>query len=239
MYGMACITALTVQSTQGVRQVQPCDPMFVCKTLDCVAADASFAAIKVGMLGSGVVAAAVLDWLRKRPAVPVVLDPVLKSSSHKDLLDQSGRGTLRDGFLGRANWIAPNLQELSDLAGLPLPGNRAETERAARKLLNMAAEQGNPTLRIVVTGGHAAKPDDFLLAEHVCQWFTGEWIETTSTHGTGCTFTSALAARVALGDDDLTAVAAAKRYVSEALRHAYPVGKGNGPLNHLWEAWGG
>lgn len=239
VYGMACITALTVQSTQGVRQVRACDPMFVCETLDCLAADASFAAIKVGMLGSGGVAAAVLGWLREHPAIPTVLDPVLKSSSDKELLDESGRGILCGGFLERANWITPNLQELAALTGLPAPGTREETERAAWKLRGLAAKRGNPALKVVVTGGHAAKPDDLLLAEHACQWFTGEWIETTSTHGTGCTFSSALAARVALGDDDLSAVAAAKRYVTEALRNAYPVGKGNGPLNHFWEVTGG
>ena len=98
----------------------------------------------------------------------------------------------------------------------------------------MAAGLGNPMLKIVVTGGHAKTPDDLLLVAEAC-WFRGERVETNSTHGTGCTFSSALAARIALGDEPSKAVENSKHYVTGALRHAVPTGMGHGPLNHSWE----
>jgi hydroxymethylpyrimidine/phosphomethylpyrimidine kinase len=234
VYGMACITALTIQSTQGVRRIQAFEPSTVVETLDCLAEDASFSSIKVGMLGQHSVAAVVLDWLQRQTGVPVVLDPVLKSSSGKELLDAEGADILRGDWLARVNWITPNLPELAALTGTSIPLTEAETEDAARKLQQMAAQRGNAGLKIVVTGGHTKKPDDLLLTTTGCRWYRGEHIETTSTHGTGCAFSSALAARLALGDDDFSAVKSAKEYVAGALRHAYPVGQGNGPLNHFW-----
>jgi hydroxymethylpyrimidine/phosphomethylpyrimidine kinase len=234
VYGMASITALTIQSTLGVRKVVPLDPGTVVETLDCLAEDVCFAAIKVGMLGNGAVAAAVMAWLEGRKSVPVVLDPVIKSSSGRDLLDSRGCEILRTAGLARADWVTPNLAELAALAGGSLPTNREETEKAARELHVMATKRGNPTLKIVVTGGHAKNPDDLLLVDGVCQWFPGERVETKSTHGTGCTFSSALAARIVLGDEPVATVHAAKDYVTGALRHASPIGTGNGPLNHSW-----
>ena len=234
VYGMACITALTVQSTQGVRRVQGVDAGIVTETLDCLTEDACFSSIKVGMLGSGTVAAAVAAWLRQHPNIPVILDPVLKSSSGKDLLDSSGCEILRNGLLARADWMTPNLDELAILSGESRAKSRAETEDSGRRLLQMAAIPGNHRLKLVVTDGDAATPDDLFLTRDECRWYPGERIETTSTHGTGCAFSSALAARVAWGDDASAAVQAAKNYVTEALRHAFPVGQGTGPLNHVW-----
>jgi hydroxymethylpyrimidine/phosphomethylpyrimidine kinase len=235
VYGMASITALTIQSTLGVRKVIGLDPGTVVETLDCLAEDVRFDAIKVGMLGNGAVAAAVMAWLQGRKNVPVVLDPVMKSSSGKDLLDSEGREILRHAGLGRANWITPNLAELAILTGELAPTNSEETEKSANELHRMAIRCGNPALKIVVTGGHAKKPDDFLLTDGISEWFRGEWVKTSSTHGTGCTFSSALAARIALGDGAAEAVAHAKLYVTGALRQAYPMGTGKGPLNHSWE----
>lgn len=234
LYGMACITALTVQSTQGVRRVEPLSPGTVTETLDCLAEDIPFAAIKVGMLGNGAVAAAVLEWLQARPAIPAVLDPVLKSSSGKDLLDGEGQKLLRENALARVDWITPNLPELEGLTGQPVGPDRAGVEEAAARLLHMAARQGNPGINIVVTGGHADKPDDLLLNREGAEWFPGQYIDTTSTHGTGCAFSSALAAGLALGDIPAAAVRRAKDYVAGALRHAFPVGQGKGPLRHDW-----
>jgi hydroxymethylpyrimidine/phosphomethylpyrimidine kinase len=233
--GMACITALTVQSTQGVRKVIGLDSGILIETLDCLAEDVRFDAIKVGMLGTAAVAEAVVNWLEQRKTVPVVLDPILKSSSGKDLLDAGGMDVLRRAWLGRADWMTPNLAELAALTDSDVPLTRAETEDTTRTLQRMAAERGNTTVKIVVTGGHADAPDDLLLAGDQFQWFPGKRVETSSTHGTGCAFSSALAARVALGDEPPAAVQAAKEYVAGALRSAFPVGKGAGPLNHFWQ----
>lgn len=234
VYGMASITALTIQSTQGVRKVIGLNPATVTETLECLSKDVRFAAIKVGMLGDGAVAAAVMAWLEEQKGVPVVLDPVMKSSSGKDLLDSEGCGILRRAGLARANWITPNLAEIAVLTGSSEAKNGEETEKSARDLLRMATECGNPSLMIVVTGGHSTKPDDLLLTHGICRWFPGEWVETSSTHGTGCTFSSALAARIAQGDEPPEAVANAKSYVTGALRNALPIGIGHGPLGHFW-----
>ncbi|MES2221016.1 MAG: bifunctional hydroxymethylpyrimidine kinase/phosphomethylpyrimidine kinase, partial [Acidobacteriota bacterium] len=234
VYGMATITALTIQSTQGVRKVIALDPGTVTETLECLAEDVRFDAIKVGMLGNGAVAGPVFGWLEGQKTVPVVLDPVLKSSSGKDLLDPEGREILRRAGLARANWITPNLAELANLTGRSVPSNSEETENVGRELFKISQAAGNPALRIVVTGGHASMPHDLLLLDGKCQWFPGEWVETNSTHGTGCTFSSALAARIALGDGPAEAVEYAKSYVTDALQHAYSIGRGKGPLGHFW-----
>ncbi len=205
------------------------------ETLDCLAEDVRFHAIKVGMLANGAVAAAVLAWLERQEGVSVTLDPVIKSSYGKDLLDFEGREILRRAGLARANWITPNLAELAILTGCSVPTSSEETEKSAHELLRRATLCGNPALKIVVTGGHAKTPDDLLVMDGICRWFPGERVVTNSTHGTGCTFSSALAARIALGDEPSEAVAHAKHYVTGALRQAYPIGAGRGPLNHSWE----
>lgn len=235
VYGMACVTALTVQSTQGVRRVHGVDPSIVIETLDCLSEDASFGSIKVGMLGSASMARTVSGWLRRAEKVPTIFDPVLKSSSGKDLLEPAGLNVLKEEWLACSDWITPNLEELAALTDFPVPVTAAQTEDAAYKLQQLAAQQGNGEVKLVVTGGHADAPNDLLLMGNTCRWYSGHRIETTSTHGTGCAFSSALAARVALGDVPEAAVHAAKEYVSGALRHAYPVGKGKGPLNHFWQ----
>ncbi|HZC42640.1 MAG TPA: bifunctional hydroxymethylpyrimidine kinase/phosphomethylpyrimidine kinase [Acidobacteriaceae bacterium] len=234
VYGMASITALTIQSTLGVRKVIGLDPGTVTETLECLAGDVCFDAIKVGMLGTGAVAAAVTAWLEGQKNVPVVLDPVIKSSAGKDLLDSEGRQVLQRAGLARANWVTPNLHELAVLTGESIPSNSEETEKLARKLYGLATACGNPALKIVVTGGHAKTPDDLLLVNGKLQWFPGEWVRTKSTHGTGCTFSSALAAFIGLGDDPSNAVSNAKCYVTGALQQAYPAGTGRGSINHSW-----
>lgn len=235
VYGMACPTALTVQSTQGVRRVEPVSSQTLGETLDCLAMDVQFSAIKIGMLGTGAATKAVSGWLDTQQNVPVVLDPVLKSSSGKELLDRVGVATLREKLLAKIDWITPNLDELAALTGQSVPQTPGETEESAKHLHRMASRLGNAGLKVVVTGGHAARPDDLLLLADTCHWYPGERIATSSTHGTGCAFSSALAAALALGAAPMAAVGAAKGYVTEALRHAYPVGRGKGPLNHFWE----
>ena len=245
VYGMACITALTVQNTQGVQSVQPISPSTVNETLHCLAGDVRFAAIKIGMLATKDLAEGIVDFLSGQAGVPVVLDPVMISSSGRILLDLAGQQVLRTRLLARANWITPNLNELAALTGSATPITREEIERGARMLLEMAAQLGNSALRVVVTGGHADSPDDLLMVAKLegekrqieAHWFPGERIETRATHGTGCTFSSAIAAQLALNPKsaDVVVVAAAKAYVAESMSAAYPVGQGNGPLNHFWK----
>lgn len=236
VYGMACITALTVQSTRGIRRVWAVDASVIGETLTCLAEDASFAAVKVGMLGDGAVANAVADWLEAHPDLPVVLDPVIKSSHNNSLLDSIGIEVLRNRLLARADWLTPNLGELALLTDGTLPASRAETEDMGHRLADRVAALGNHRLKLAITGGHRlGRPDDLLLTADICRWYPGEWINTTSTHGTGCTFSSALAAHIAFGEATEVAMEKAKEFVAGALRFAYPIGRGNGPLNHLWQ----
>ena len=234
VYGVAAITALTVQSTQGVRALEPIRPSLFRETLECLAADIPLAGVKLGMLaGAGLVAEAE-HFLRARPELQgkAVLDPVLRSSSGATLLDAEGTALLRERLLGVVGWITPNLDELALLTGVEVR-TREQVPAAAERLARQAASIGNPGLVIVVTGGHLDRPDDYLL-NGLGSWLPGERVETRSTHGTGCAFSSALLAELVLGRDGRDAVDAAKRYVADALRAAYPVGQGRGPLHHLF-----
>jgi hydroxymethylpyrimidine/phosphomethylpyrimidine kinase len=239
VYGVACITALTVQSTQGVKRVAPVDPILVRQTLECLAGDVSLSGVKIGMLGSsggvGEVSSFLASQSKTIPRARIVLDPVLRSTSGAPLIDQGGVGLIRGELLQRVGWITPNLEELAILAGEPGPVSRDQVPSAAARLQEISRRLGNDELNIVVTGGHLGRPDDFLLtAAGEQSWLQGEKIATNSTHGTGCAFSSALLCGLISGGIPGSAVVAAKAYVTEALRSAHPVGKGKGPLNHLF-----
>src|SRR5579862_2686761 len=231
VYGVAAITALTVQSTQGVRRSQAISPGFLAETLDCLAGDIAISGVKIGMLATGDIVSSVAHFLSGAgiPRRRIVLDPVIRSSSGRSLLDANGLDRLREELVPLAGWVTPNIDELAELAGEEISGPDA-IAAAARALVS-----AHPGLNIVVTGGHLDPPNDFLLtAEGVEQWFPGQRIETTATHGTGCTFSSALLAQLISGASATEAVAGAKQYVRSAMEAAYPVGKGRGPLNHLF-----
>lgn len=235
VYGVAAITALTVQSTQEVRALEPVRPSLFRETLECLASDMSLVGVKLGMLASAGLVAEADHFLRVRPELRpnVVLDPVLRSSSGAALLDAEGTALLRERLLGVVGWITPNLDELALLTGVEVR-TRERVPAAAERLARQAASIGNPGLAIVVTGGHLDRPDDYLLFNEQGSWLSGERVETRSTHGTGCAFSSALLAELVLGRGSMGAVEAAKRYVANALRTAYPVGQGRGPLHHLF-----
>jgi hydroxymethylpyrimidine/phosphomethylpyrimidine kinase len=238
IYGVACISALTVQSTLGVRAVEPVSPSLVRQTLECLAEDVSLSGIKIGMLGTLAVSSEVASFLSAQsgniPRGRVVLDPVLRSTSGTSLLDVNGVRHIREEMLNCVGWITPNVHELAILTGEG-PLGRDQVPAAAVRLKEMAGWQGNHELNVVVTGGHLDKPDDYLLdASGQQSWLPGEKIDTNSTHGTGCAFSTALLCGLISGLAGQQAVAAAKSYVTEALRSAYPVGKGKGPMNHLF-----
>jgi hydroxymethylpyrimidine/phosphomethylpyrimidine kinase len=241
VYGVACITSLTVQSTLGVRATETLSPVLVRQTLDCLAEDVTLSGVKIGMLGSAEVADEVAGFLaRQSGKAPgkidrhrIVLDPVLCSSSGTPLIEANGIRVLREQLLQRVGWITPNVQELAILVEEAMP-----VADAAARLKAIAAGYGNHDLNVVVTGGDLDQPDDFLLsASGEQRWFPGEKVVTESTHGTGCAFSTALLCALISGQNAGEAVLSAKAYVTEALRAAYPVGKGKGPMNHFfrWE----
>lgn len=236
VYGVACISALTVQSTQGVRAVEPLSPSLVRQTLDCLTEDIALSGVKIGMLGNSEVVREVASFLTRQsnqiPRHRIVLDPVLRSTSGTPLLDGNGLRFMREELLNCIGWITPNIDELAILIDEP-PSvlTRGDVPAAAARLQDLA----NGELNVVVTGGHLDRPDDYFLdAAREGNWIPGERIATTSTHGTGCAFSTALLCNLIANRPATEAVASAKAYVTEALRSAYPIGKGKGPMNHLF-----
>lgn len=239
VYGVAAITALTVQSTTGVEAVEFVAPLLLRETLECLAADVTLDAVKIGMLGTAGAVLEIERFLRSHPELRdrTVLDPVCRSSSGVALLDQEGVGLLVERLLGLVGWVTPNLDELAVLTGSPEVERyvrRDEVPRLAERLASLAATSGNSALHIVVTGGHLDRPDDYVLVDGRGSWISGDRVETTSTHGTGCAFSSALAAGLANGLEAIDAVRVAKGYVTDALRAAAPIGRGRGPMHHLF-----
>jgi hydroxymethylpyrimidine/phosphomethylpyrimidine kinase len=233
-YGTACVTALTVQSTVGVRAVEPVARNTVAATLQMLTDDVVIAGIKLGMLATAEVCEVVSEFLELRPDIPVVLDPVMRSSSGRELLEPKGVRLLRERLLGQVTWVTPNLDELAVLTDSTVLGRESVPE-SAEGLRDIAQKQGSRGLNILVTGGHLHSPDDYLLpATGSGHWIPGERVRTNATHGTGCAHSSALLCGVVKGDDPLTAATRAKEYVTAALKAAYPVGRGKGPMNHLF-----
>jgi hydroxymethylpyrimidine/phosphomethylpyrimidine kinase len=234
-FGLACITALTVQSTAGVRRIEVLDPSLVSETLEELAADIEIAAVHIGMLGSGKVAKAVAEFLSRRTGkdrLPnVVLDPILKSSSGAELLDSAGIKLLMERLIPLADVITPNVDEGAVLTGLKVTCVD-EMKAAAAKLHEMGASA------VVVTGGHLDKAIDvlsFTTKRGVeVEIFKADRQRSNSTHGTGCAFSTAIACHLALDRGLAEAALLAKTYVTAAISNAHSLGRGTGPVNHLY-----
>ena len=242
-YGVACITAMTVQSTAGVRRVEAVDPALVTETLEELADDIPIAAVHMGMLGSAKVVRAVAEFLDRRSGetglpntspnwLPkIVLDPILKSSSGADLLDSAGTRLLIEKLIPLADVVTPNVDEAAVLTGLKVT-DLDEMRAAAAKLHQMGAAA------VVITGGHLEKAIDLLsfttkggVEEEV---FRAERQHSNSTHGTGCAFSTAMACHLALDRGLAEAALLAKTYVTAAIAAGHPLGHGTGPVNHLY-----
>jgi hydroxymethylpyrimidine/phosphomethylpyrimidine kinase len=230
-YGVSCITALTVQSTAGVRRVEPVSPELVTETLDELVSDVPIAAIHIGMLGGGQVVRAVAKFLEQQATRNVVLDPILKSSSGADLLDRDGARLLREKLIPLASVLTPNLDEASALTGLAVE-NLEQMRAAARKFHDMGSAA------VVITGGHLQQAIDLLsfTGEHGIdqEVFKSARLRSNSTHGTGCAFASSLACHLALGRGLPESVLLAKAYVAASISNAHPLGRGTGPIHHLY-----
>jgi hydroxymethylpyrimidine/phosphomethylpyrimidine kinase len=230
-YGVACITAMTVQSTAGVKRVEPCAPELVFDTLRELSTDMKIAAVHIGMLGSGKVAKAVAEFLARAKAPNIVLDPILRSSSGADLIDPAGRKVIIEQLLPLAAVVTPNAQEASALTQLPVK-TLDDMRGAAMKLHGMGAQS------VVVTGGDMEKAVDLLSFQTKRgveqEVFKSERQRSNSTHGTGCAFATAMACHLALDRGLPEAVLLAKAYVSAAIAKAYPVGRGIGPVHHMY-----
>ena len=235
-FGVACITALTIQSTRGVRRVEGVDPKIIAETLQELVSDFAVEAVHIGMLGNERVVTVVADFLGKaftgkarRPHV--VLDPILKSSSGADLLDAAGTRLLIERLVPLAELVTPNLDEASVLTGMAVT-NLDQMREAAARLHALGAAN------VVITGGHLEKAIDLLSFTTVRgtqqEVFKADRQRSNSTHGTGCAFATALACHLANGRGLPEAVLLSKAYVSAAIANAHPLGHGVGPLHHLY-----
>lgn len=229
-YGVSCITALTVQATTGVRRIQAVDVTILRESLEMLLEDVEIAAVHIGMLGSEAAVQTVSKVLEQRKLPNIVLDPILRSSSGATLLEAAGMNALKKKLLPLATVLTPNVDEAAALTKLPV-SNEVEMKLAAVALHALGAKS------VVITGGHLPKATDLLSIQQGTiqqQVFDSEKFPSNSTHGTGCAFSTSLACNLALGKDLPEAVRLAKGYVKAAIGHAYPVGKGIGPLHHLY-----
>jgi hydroxymethylpyrimidine/phosphomethylpyrimidine kinase len=223
-YGVSCITALTVQSTRGVRRVELVPGKIIAETLEELARDVKIAAVKIGMLGSAEAARAVAQFLRRHRLKNVVLDPIVKASSGAELISRQGLKVLKQELLAMATVVTPNIDEATVLTGVKIAS--AEGMAVAADRLHESGARA-----VVITGGHFGSPVDLVSRRGGRSLLLrGKRVRTRSTHGTGCAFSTALACNLARGKNLESAARAAKRFVETALRNAPNVGSGKGPV---------
>jgi len=233
VHGTSAITAVTAQNSVAVLDWVALDPRMVVAQMEAVASDMPVAAAKAGMLATAAIVSAVAAALERLRLPLVVVDPVMVAKSGDRLLDRDAETAYRERLLPLATVVTPNLPEAESLLGRPVR-TLAEMREAARALRAMGPRA------VVVKGGH-------LEGDAVDVFWDGERMEdlsapriaTKNTHGTGCTYSAAIAARLALGDSLLDAVRGAKAYLTEAIRRSYSVGRGHGPVDHLHPLTGG
>ncbi|HEX7695817.1 MAG TPA: bifunctional hydroxymethylpyrimidine kinase/phosphomethylpyrimidine kinase [Candidatus Acidoferrum sp.] len=226
-YGVAAITSLTVQNTQGVETVHNTPSAELREQLEVLAKDCEIAAVKIGMLGNRGNAVVVAEFLDAHKFAHVVHDPVMKSSSGAELLDAGGIKFLATELLKRASVITPNVPEAEVLTVLTIK-DVADMETAAHKLVEMGAHS------VIVKGGHMERAVDVLFDGNEMVQLGGDRVKTENTHGTGCTFASAIAAQLAAGRSLFEAATLAKAYVTKAIEKGYAIGKGRVPLDHFY-----
>jgi hydroxymethylpyrimidine/phosphomethylpyrimidine kinase len=226
-YGIAAISSLTVQNTQKVEAVHNTPSAELREQLEILIADCEIAAVKVGMLGNRGNAVIVAEFLDAHKFAHVVHDPVMKSSSGSELLDTGGINYIVGELLKRSSIITPNVPEAEILTGITIK-DVADMEAAARKLVEMGAHAA------IVKGGHMEKAIDVLFDGTEVHNLSGDRVKLESTHGTGCTFASAITAQLAAGRSMIEAITLAKAYVVKAMEKAYPIGRGRVPLDHFY-----
>ena len=226
-YGVAAITSLTVQNTQSVDAVHNTPSAELREQLEILAKDCDIAAVKIGMLGNRGNAVVIGEFLDVHKFAIVVLDPVMKSSSGTELLDAGGVKYITTELLKRATVVTPNVAEAEILTGLEIK-DIAGMEAAARKIVELGAQA------VIVKGGHMDRAVDVVFDGSEVVQLGGDKVKIENTHGTGCTFASALAAQLAAGRGLIEAATLAKAYVTKAIEKGYAIGKGRMPLDHFY-----
>ena len=232
VYGTSALTAITAQNTLGVTGVQEMTPDMVAAQIDAVVSDIGTDAVKTGMLSSSAIIRVVAGKVTEHGLPNLVVDPVMVAKGGDPLLQEEAVDALRTLLVPLALVVTPNLPEASVLVGYEV-STLEQARQAARDIVAMGSRS------VVVKGGHLeGDAVDVFYDGREYREFSAPRIETTSTHGTGCTFASAIAAGLANGIPVEEAVGRAKAYVTEAIRASFPVGNGHGPLNHFHAFWG-
>lgn len=232
VFGMTAITAVTVQNTRKVYNIQEMRPEIVRGQITCLFDDIEIHALKIGMVSSSVLIETIADTLAPLDLPPLVLDPVMISKSGYPLLKKEARSALVKHLFPLAEVVTPNIHEAEILIKRPIETLGAMKD-AAREILAKGAR------KVVVKGGHLgdAEATDILYDGHDFQELTGARIETRNTHGTGCTFSSAIAANLARGHSFFEAVERAKAYISGAIANSLNIGQGHGPTHHFYDLY--
>lgn len=231
VFGASTLTAITAQNTVGVTAVHEIPTDVIAAQIDAVLTDIGADAVKTGMLSSSAIVATVADAVRRHSISNLVVDPVMVAKSGDRLLREEAIATICDDLIPLAKVVTPNIPEAEDLTGRSIESDD-DARRAAESIINMGAKS------VVIKGGHReGPPTDILYDGNKFMEFTTERIPSTNTHGTGCTFASAVAAGLAHGLEVPAAVEQAKEYVTAAIGAAYPIGQGHGPLHHFHAFW--
>ena len=230
VFGMTAITAVTVQNTKGVAGFEELSPSIVAEQIRAVAGDIGVDAAKTGMLASAPIVEAVAEALAELAIPNVVVDPVIVSKHGHPLLADDAVGALRRSILPLATIVTPNLAEAARLSGIEVVQTPDDMRRAAAAILALGPRA------VLVKGGHLAgdRATDLFVDGAEEEWLDAARIETPHTHGTGCTLSSAITAHLARGASLADAVRDGKAFVTEAIRHALPIGEGIGPVDQLW-----
>ena len=229
LFAQTAITALTAQNTTGVYGVLEVDPAFVEQQIDVVFDDIRPDAVKIGMVSSPVIVDAIVAALVRNGATNIVVDPVMVATSGSELSSDEAVVALREKLIPLAAVITPNMPEAEVLFGAHIE-NAADQERAA---VEIARATG---VAVLVKGGHGENDANDVLArpDGTVTWFEGERVDTANTHGTGCTLSSAIACGLAVGKPLDEAVKSAKDYIIGALSAGLDLGRGSGPMDHMW-----
>ena len=231
VYGTSAITAVTAQNTRGVAAWEAVSVSLVVAQIDAVVSDIGADAVKTGMLANAGIVSAVASAVRRLKLVRLVVDPVMIAKGGDRLLEDDAVDAIRTELVPLGHVVTPNLPEAEVLARIEIR-TLDDMRVAARRILALGPRV------VVVKGGHLEGEDsiDVVCTGDRCDELRSPRIQTVHTHGTGCTFASAIAANLALGFADREAISRAKDYVDGAIRNAPGVGNGHGPLDHFWSA---
>ena len=232
VYAMSAITALTAQNTTGVYGIMEVTPEFLANQLDCIFTDIRPDAVKTGMVSSSALIEVIAQKLTQYKAENLVIDPVMVATSGAKLISDEAIETLKGKLLGLATLITPNIAEAQVLSGMDIR-TAEDMERAAKAIYKAYG------CAVLCKGGHQLNDaNDLLYSKEGARWYQGRRIANPNTHGTGCTLSSAIASNLAKGCSLDEAVERAKAYISGALAAMLDLGKGSGPMNHMFDLKG-